>query len=127
VDTIIELRRFNGNDNDDRRRVLKAWGRDDETPGELVVELSRDGARFDAHGDRQQVNARDMRQAILLILPTQPPGLSCEAISERLADESVPRRGTLLKALKIGAERGDWRREGDGKRGSPWTYWVKND
>jgi hypothetical protein len=39
VDTIMELRRYDASKKESRKRVITAYGRDDETPAELVIEL----------------------------------------------------------------------------------------
>lgn len=44
-DILIELTRFEAGNGRDRKRVLKAKGRYDETPDELVIELTADGYR----------------------------------------------------------------------------------
>ena len=45
VDVILELRRFDPARPEDRRRTLTAYSRFDETPGEMVIELTDGGYR----------------------------------------------------------------------------------
>ena len=46
VDTIIELRRFNAQEAEDRRRKLGGLSRFEETPAEVVIELTDDGYKL---------------------------------------------------------------------------------
>src|SRR5262249_12416766 len=48
VDVMLELRRFRPDCRADRRRVLTGYGRFDEVPGELVIELAADGSGYTA-------------------------------------------------------------------------------
>jgi hypothetical protein len=125
ADTIIELRRFNPGDRKDRRRVLTGYGRWDDTPEELVVELLGDGSGYHAQGDRQQVADRELRDQIMQVLPTSGPGLTEEAIREGWPSAPPPGKQRLLSELRRGTDAGDWHREGEGKRGSPYTFWVR--
>lgn len=128
VDTIIELRRFNAGDRHDRRRVLTAYGRDEETPEELVVELDKTARTYTAQGDRAESAMSDMMPVILSILPTEPPGWSKTEILENWPEgKAGPGSQRLVDALHRGTRNGDWILTGDGKRGSPhcWYREVK--
>jgi len=57
VDVIIELRRYAPNDLEDTRRVLAGLSRFDETPREVVLELTADGYR--TLGSKSEVKAQD--------------------------------------------------------------------
>ena len=122
-DTIIEMRRYSPADHKDRRRVLTGYGRWDATPAEAVVELLEDGSGYQVHGDRQEVQASALKRALFALLPDEPPGFSDEDIRVRW-DGPPPGNQRLLAELRRGTEAGDWRREGSGKKGSPFTYWV---
>ena len=118
VDTIMELRR---NPPGDRRRVLRAYGRDDETPEELVIELTDQG--YVALGERTEVAMTELLPVIARLLPASPPGLTRDEV---LAcwPEGVGRPGTqrLIEALHRGASAGMWVQGGEGRRGSPWRF-----
>ncbi len=123
VDCILELRRFDAGNRADRRRVLTAFSRDDETPAELVVELTEsDGYR--AHGDREQVNSLALRTTIAGVLPNEPPGWTTKELRDNWPNDTAPRKNWLLSALNAGVEIGEWRREGKGVKGAPYTYWI---
>jgi AAA domain len=121
VDTIIELRRYDAGNRHDRRRVLSCYGRYDETPDEVVVELGEGGYR--ELGDRDTVQARSMTEVLAELLPGAAPGLTIREIEDAWPGDTTPRRQRLLPLLTAGVERGDWRREGRGCRGTPYTFW----
>lgn len=125
VDVILELRRFNKADRHDRRRVLTGYSRFEETPAELVVELSREGDRYTAHGDRLSVGRAGRERTILAILPDAPPGLTLEEIQEQWPDEDRPAKRTLSNELPAGVDGGKWQRAGAGKKGDPYRYWAR--
>jgi hypothetical protein len=87
VDVIVELRRHDPNDLKDRRRVLTAVGRFDDTPPELVVELTDQGylGRLAGKGGRR-VPARpfDLAWARVVI------GLDMEASKNFTSPEAAP-------------------------------------
>ncbi|HEY1379823.1 MAG TPA: AAA family ATPase [Gemmataceae bacterium] len=121
VDIIVELRRFNADDKDDRRRVLTGYGRYDATPAELVIELTVGG--YVAQGDKAEAVAKDVAEVLRGILPTIPPGMTHKEIEENWPAEAGARKQVLLATLRFGAEKGWWGREGTGKKGDPYRYW----
>jgi hypothetical protein len=122
VDIILELRRFKAENANDKRRTLTGYGRYDETPAETVVELTEEG--YKAEGTRREATARELNREIVYLLPNLPPGKTRDELLADWSDEVKPRKQTLLDALDIGANGGEWRREGEGKKGSPYRYWV---
>jgi hypothetical protein len=121
VDTIVELRRFAPDQAGDRRRVLTAVGRWDETPAELVIELD-EGGGYVPRGERQEAQAADLRGEIESVLPAGPAGATRDEIAESLP-EGV-RKQRLLAVLQEGAGKGWWNRSGAGKAGSPFRFWA---
>jgi hypothetical protein len=120
VDTIIEFRRYRAADPKDRKRVLNAFGRWDETPAELVVELTDQG--YTAQGDRKEVNRQDLVLILRNLLPDRPPGWTDKETAENWPTETAPRHAHLAQALRHGAEMGLWTQGGAGSRGSPFRY-----
>jgi hypothetical protein len=127
VDTVLELRRYDADNRGDRRRLLTGYSRCEGTPEDFVIELAADGSGYTAQGDKQGVAGRELREAILKVLPAKAPGLTAEEVAERLPEEDTVRRRTLLAELRRGAEATppDWKREGEGVKGSPYTHWRK--
>jgi hypothetical protein len=120
VDVILELRRYNADDPEDRQRVLKGWGRYDEVPAELVVELTDEG--YVAHGDRRDVVAQKISGMLMALLPTAGDGWPIDRILDEWIPGETPRKQAVLDALKAGIDAGDVTRDGAGKRGNPWRY-----
>jgi hypothetical protein len=123
VDCILELRRFDAGNRQDRRRMLSGYSRDEETPAELVLELT-DGDGYCAHGDRDQVNTLALRTMIARTLPNESPGWTWEELREHWPDDPAPRKQRLLDALAAGADSGEWHREGKGVKGAPFRFWI---
>ena len=122
VDTIVELRRFSTSDNRDRRRVLKAVGRFDETPDEVVVELTDDG--YTCVGTAGDAKQSDRFEVIAEILELETDWLTGKGIRERWPVEGVLQPGarTLGKDLNAGFLAGKWERKGKGVKGDPHVY-----
>jgi hypothetical protein len=123
ADVVIELRRFNTDDRDDRRRVVTGYGRFDDVPTELVVTLDPDGSGYTAEGDRKAMAARELTAAILKVLPDSPPGMTGDKVHEDLDEEDRPGRGKVGAALVEGAQAGKWQSSGSGKKGDPRQFW----
>jgi hypothetical protein len=124
VDIILELRRYKPNEPKDRRRELRGLGRFDEIPGELVIELNEDGTDYTVHGDRKDISANELNQALRKVLPSDPPGMTIEDTHKALPETNRPGRGEVGKALQAGIGT-LWNRNGNGLRGSPYRYWLR--
>jgi hypothetical protein len=72
VDIIVELRRLNPEQADDRRRTLTAYSRFDETPRELDLELTDAG--YVAVGSKADAKREDRQSTIAEILVGHPGG-----------------------------------------------------
>jgi hypothetical protein len=122
VDTILELRRYNPSDKSDRRRLLTGGGRFEETPDELVIELTESG--YVCRGDPDGVRHRELLDVIRSVLPQTPPGWTREEVRANWPEDiSSPRTETLIALLNQGVEMGLWQRVGQGRKGSPHTFW----
>lgn len=124
VDTIVEFRRYLPADRKDCRRVLSGYGRHDETPQELVIELTEGG--YVSRGDREEVGLSDLTRAIRAVIPRTPPGLTASQMLDGWPEEVGPKPGerTLSNALHGGAKAGHWVQAGLGKKGSPFLYFM---
>jgi len=125
VDTIVEFRRLTPGDQEDRRRVLRGYGRREETPHELVIELSEEGYR--TCGARAEVRRLELMAEIAGLLPHEPPGWTTVQILEAWPEPTRPKNERFHAALSKGVEEGRWSRQGEGRRGNPYTYWGAHD
>jgi len=120
VDIILELRRFNAQEADDRRRKLKSHSRFEETPAEIVIELQHDGYRL--VGTTGDAN-RDDRQKVISDILTDDWRTSDDLLGQWPDDTaSKPGKRTVEADLRHGFDSGNWDRQGDGKKGDPYRY-----
>jgi hypothetical protein len=124
VDTIVEFRRHDPRNRHCRKRIITGYGRDDETPAELVVELDAETNEYRSRGDRKAMKREEIKRTLFTILPTDRPGFTLEEIKEAWPEEDFSRKAIVLETLAEGAERGDWTRDGTGKKGHPYRYFV---
>jgi hypothetical protein len=126
VDVLLELKRFNPDEPADRCRVLTGWGRFRGVPAELVIRLSDDGRHYAAEGDRREVTKRSTAEVLWSILPRSEPGLNWGEIRDGWPNERVPRKNTVMAALKAGHGT-RFGSTGDGKKASPRRYYALGD
>jgi hypothetical protein len=122
VDTILELRRYQDGGGD-RRRVLTAHGRYDDTPEESVVELSEDGTSYSASGTKTQSKLEDAIATLMTVLTTTAPGITKKEILKKWPEDDAVGSSTLTTALNHGIKVGFWERSGDGEKSSPYRYY----
>lgn len=122
VDTIMELRRFNRDDRQDRKRVLTGYGRDDDTPDELIVELTEAG--YQECGDRHDCAIREITRVLANLLPVEGPGFSYDEIIKEWPNEKTPTKARINDALAEGLKLSLWNQAGAGKKGNPYRYWC---
>ncbi len=125
ADIIMELGPYDAARRADNRRILKTCSRFDETPGEVIIELTDDGYRF--CGDKAGVKQEGRRNFIKSILPDGEPGRTADEVLEAWpVDKPKPGRRTLDEDLRAGAEEGRWVRSGKGVKGDPGRYFRSN-
>ena len=122
VDIILEMKRFRPEEKADRRRVISGWGRFDDIPDEVVIELANDGLSYRAEGDRKAVAGRELHADLLFLLPTEPPGLTADELHDGLPEANRAKRATLVSAL-MGGVGTEWQSSGTGKKGSPRRFY----
>jgi hypothetical protein len=120
ADILVELKRFNPDDNADTRRVLIAMGRYEDIPPELVIDLQSDGYRF--IGGRSDIGMADRKFTILEMLPEDGDGLTRDEVLERWPSIPKPGRTKLMQELNRGASEGDWIRTGKGCKNDPYRF-----
>jgi len=121
VDIIMEFRRLNPEQADDRRRVIRAIGRFDQTPPEMVIELTDYG--FITAGTRAEVRQGDRLGVIGQILKRHPGELNAEGVLTNWpSDIAKPGERAVRTSLEAGFEQGLWQRTGSGMKGDPFAY-----
>ena len=121
VDTIIELSCTNPQVRSDRRRTLTAVGRYNETPPEVVIELTDSG--YQCIGSKADATQQDRQEVIKEILAGGDWSTD-DAIRSLWIDKEIPVPGkrTLQNDLKAGCESGLWQRQGKGTKGDKYRY-----
>lgn len=122
VDTILELRRFNAQDASDRRRKLSGRSRFDETPAEVVIELTDDDG-YKLVGTTGDANRND-RLHVIQDLLTDSVWISSEQIHDQWPEGTVSRpcKRIIKGDLNHGYSVGKWQREGKGVKGDAYRY-----
>ncbi len=121
VDILMEFRRLDPNDLGNRMRVLTGYSRFEETPQELVVELTGDGYR--AVGTRAEVRVSARMDAILSRLSSEPPGMSVNEIRDVWPGDRPPSKRTVETYLASLLKAGRIVRTGEGSRVNPYRWW----
>jgi AAA domain len=124
ADILIEMRRLRRTQADDRRRRLRAYSRYDDTPRDLVIELSPDGTDYISQTVIQQNEFNANWKAIEAILDQAPHKLTRADIRRRWPTAPPPDPATILRWLEKAVADGAIRRDGAGVKKSPFRYWL---
>jgi hypothetical protein len=123
VDVIVEFRRYDPAQRDDRRRVLEAFSRFDETPTEEVIELTDDG--YAGVGQKSDAKRGDRSIVIREILDAHPDGLTTKDLRDKWPQDGIPKPGESTLAADLEAGNGtSWDRQGKGTKGDPYV-WIR--
>jgi hypothetical protein len=117
VDIILALRRGEGASRP-TVRALHGLSRFDETPTQLMIELTDAG--YVALGTQTAVAAKEARIAIL---DNAPQTLEHALTEQELLDRAEVKRSTARPALAELVANGALQTVGEGKRGDPKRYW----
>ncbi len=127
VDVIIEMRRYNAADRKDTRRVLTTYSRYEQSPPEVVVDFKEN--HYAVVGTKGEANQGDRLRVTKAMLPTALPGRTIEELLEAWpSGSSIPKPGdrTLAGDLSEAFDAGQVQRSGEGKKGDPYRFWVKD-
>ncbi len=117
VDVKIEFRRYDRESQEDTRRVVTVLSRY-EIPPEQVIRLEEN--KYISLGTKKEAGIREREQVYQEILPHTSPGLTVEETLDAWPDDDKkPGKG------RVGSDLASFpwvRREGQGKRGSPYRY-----
>lgn len=107
ADIIVEFRRFDPSKRNDTRRVIKTYSRYEETPPELVLELTPDG--YEVHGTKAQVVQQEKMSLLLDIVPFEPASYSIDKVLSEWPEEEYgkpPHKATVYRWLQKLKEQG---------------------
>ena len=120
VDVVVAIRRPGGNSQPTIRQI-HARSRFDETPEELMVELTERG--YVALGQSRQVETRKAEAAILAAAPqTEGDAITLNA----LLDAAETKRSSGQRVVGALLDNGKLARIGNGKKSDPYKYWKPN-
>jgi hypothetical protein len=125
ADIVLELRWYRQGEEDDRRRRLYGWSRYEETPRQLVIELTADGRDYLCHGSASdEADARGW-QRVCDVLASATDRLTQKEILERWpAGVPQPAEATLWRWLDRAVAQGLVCRGGRGTKSDPYRYWL---
>jgi DNA polymerase-1 len=125
VDTIVHLGRPPGSSQNENTRHIRATGRCE--PLSLNIEL-KDGIYVPV-GTSAQITFNKTKAAVKKVLPTTAKdALVTDTIHDRVKGEGVEAsRTTLDDVIQWMRERHVLVREGEGKRGDPYRYWMPEE
>jgi AAA domain len=124
ADIVIEMRRLRRSSSVDRRRRLRGYSRYNDTPRNLVIELTAAGDDYLSQTvlDENEFHANwRMMQAILEAADEK---LTQTEIRRRWPAAPVPDPRTILRWLTRAQTDGTVRRDGAGVKKSPYRYWL---
>jgi hypothetical protein len=122
ADIVLEMARLT-DDETDRRRRLRGYSRYDDTPRDLVLELSADGKDYRAVEGLVEPELADSWQVVRLILESFPLALRLRELLAYWPDEfRKPDKGTLARVLLRGVTQGVLTRTGTGFKNDPYRY-----
>jgi hypothetical protein len=124
ADVLIEMGWYDRPSERDRKRVLRAWSRYEETPAQLVIELNAAGTDYRACGDCAQTTGAERWQALQALLEGAPLwGLTRQEILEGWPEGmTTPNPGALWRWLERLVRQGQVWKAGRGTKGMPYRY-----
>ncbi len=126
VDILIEKTWHGKPDEDDRRRVLRAFSRHEDTPRHLLLELDAAGTEYLVHEWMEAVES-SCWHVLNLVLEDALERLTQKQILDQWPqDYTKPDRTTLGRALGQGVRQGLLAISGTGRRNEPFRYWLSS-
>lgn len=113
VDIIIDFYRFNHEDDNDNRRVLKGGNsRFDETPREVVIQLTDAG--YITLGTKAEVLEAENLKELLNLIPYPPELITAKQIREDWPEDKKPNKATFSRWLNRAEKTGKVKRAQQG-------------
>ena len=128
VDVILELDEIGLPGASDRRRLLWAFSRYEETPPRQLIELNADETDYIALGDFAASDVDRGPAAVFQVLEGADRELTIpEILSAWPADAHAPHAATAWRWLEDAVQAGRVIRTGTGRRNHPYRYWVARE
>jgi hypothetical protein len=121
VDIFLEMRHTGGNPFT-RRRKLTAWSRYEETPRQMLIELSTDGLRYERLADSSDEFHTNWDTVALVLAGAAAPVTRQEIHDAWPAEVQKPHDATLWRWLDRAVELGLAQRSGRGTKTEPYRY-----
>jgi AAA domain len=124
ADILIEMRSYRHAAETDRRRRIQAFSRFEETPRQLVIELSPDGTDYRSLGSFNEELFTNAWPTIHAILADASRKFTRLDIRRAWKTPDRPARWSLHRALEQAVAEGKLKKDGTGLKGSPFRYWL---
>jgi hypothetical protein len=124
ADILIEMKRLRRSSSLDRRRRLRGYSRYDETPRNLVIELTPDGTDYLSQTDVDENDFQANWRLLQSILEQADQKLTSTEIRTRWPSATVPTDRTILRWLSRATADGTLSRDGAGIKKAPYRYWL---
>jgi hypothetical protein len=121
VDIFLEMRHPGGNPFTRRRRIL-GWSRYEETPRQMLIELSDDGARYERLPDASEDFHTNWDSLRLVLSAKEWPLTRAEIRRIWPSDLNRPHDATIWRWLDRAVEMGLAIRQGRGTKDEPYRY-----
>jgi hypothetical protein len=121
VDIFMEMRHPGGNPFSRRRRIF-GWSRHDETPRQMLIELSPDGKKYERLGDTSDDFHTNWDLLRLVFAENERPLTRAEIRAHWPASLPKPHDATLWRWLDRAVELGLAVRQGRGTRNEPFRF-----
>jgi hypothetical protein len=127
VDIVLEMHAFRADDPHDRRRLLLAHSRHEETPRRLLIEWTADGTDYRVVTDPPDEDFERGWSAIRLVLSDfEDPQTAAEILRAWPPASPPPSRATLHRWLARAVERQLVCCEASNRRNAPYRYWLED-
>lgn len=92
ADVLLEMTRFEPENTEDTRRVIRAFARSSETPAEVVLDYDPANHTYSVIGTKSGVRQDVRRRALLEQLPDEAPGVTAKLLYEKWDAQTMGKR-----------------------------------
>jgi hypothetical protein len=124
VDICLEMQSVKRPSEADRRRVLFGYSRFPGTPRTHVIELNAEGTDYRSLGPLGSMEFEKVWDQLEAVFAAAGHELTREEVLAGFAEAEAPAPATLWRWLEQAVTRGLLLREGNGRKGAPFRYWL---